>query len=63
MAVNAWSQVYLEAELDQVVLPVARTLVRAIACNCIQNATQIQASIPTATLLNLLFSQSSPLIA
>ncbi len=63
MAVNAWSQVYREAELDQVVLPAARTLVRAIARNCIQNATQIQASIPAATLLNLLFFRSSPLTA
>lgn len=61
MALNAWSQVYPEARLDDVVLPAAQNLVQTISRNCIQNALQIQRSIPAASLLNLLFFRGSPL--
>jgi hypothetical protein len=60
MALASWAGVYDTAKLDDIVTPVARPLVRQIARNCIQNPTQILASIPAATALKLTFLSEPP---
>jgi uncharacterized membrane protein HdeD (DUF308 family)/alpha-beta hydrolase superfamily lysophospholipase len=60
MAIASWARVHEDASLDQIVFPAAQSLVTAIADNCIQNPEQIQASIPAAMLLNMVFISNPP---
>ncbi len=60
MAGAAWADVYPNVSLDTVVYPAARSLVRSIADNCIQDPQQIQASLPAAALLNMRFFSGLP---
>ena len=59
MALTSWAEIY-GVGLDDVVYPSALPLTRSIAANCIQNADQIQASIPSASLLNMIFLRNPP---
>jgi acetyl esterase/lipase len=54
MAIHSWARVY-DADLDQVLTPVARPLVRRIAKNCLYSRNQILASVPASLTLGLTF--------
>ena len=60
MALASWARVYDDADLDQIVTPVARPLVNRIAKNCILSPAQILASVPAATALNVTFLSEPP---
>jgi pimeloyl-ACP methyl ester carboxylesterase len=59
MAIHSWARVY-EADLNQVLTPVARPLVGRIAKNCLYNRNQILASIPASLTLGLTFLRQPP---
>ena len=59
LALSSWAHVYAAASLQQVVTPVARPSVEAIARFCLYGR-EILASIPSALLLNLSFISSPP---
>ena len=60
MALQSWAKVYDDANLDQIVTPVARPLVGRIAKNCLYNRNQILASVPAALALDLTFLHTPP---
>ncbi len=59
MALVSWAEIY-GIRIDDVIYPAALPLATSIAANCIQNTDQIQASIPAATLLNMIFLRNPP---
>ena len=60
MALRSWSQVYDDAELDQIVTPTARPVVENIAENCLYNQAQILSSVPGSLALKLSFLSTPP---
>jgi alpha-beta hydrolase superfamily lysophospholipase len=60
MALQSWARVYDDANLDQIVTPVARPLVGRIARNCLYNQRQILSSVPAALALDLTFLHTPP---
>jgi pimeloyl-ACP methyl ester carboxylesterase len=59
LALSSWTRVYDAASLSQVVTPVARPSVEAIARYCLYGR-EFLASVPSALLLNLSFISSPP---
>ena len=59
MAIHSWARVY-DADLDQVLTPVARRLVGRIAKNCLYSRNQILASVPASLALGLTFLRQPP---
>lgn len=60
MALQSWSRVYDDANLDQIVTPAARPAVRRIAERCLYDQTQILASVPSSLLLGFTFLSTPP---
>lgn len=60
MALQALSQVYDDAHLEDIVTPAARPAVRKIAKNCLYSAPQIIASVPNSLALNVTFLSKPP---
>ena len=60
MALQSWATVYDDAQLDQIVTPVARPIVSRIASNCLYSPNQILASLPGALALGLSFLHTPP---
>ena len=60
MALQSWARVYDDANLDQIVTPVARPIVAKIARNCLYNPKQILASAPGSLALGLTFLSNPP---
>ncbi len=60
MALQSWAKVYDDANLDQIVTPVARPIVAKIARNCLYNQKQILASAPGSLALGLTFLHTPP---
>ena len=60
MALQSWARVYDDANLDQIVTPIARPLVGRIARNCLYSQKQILASVPAALALDLTFLHAPP---
>lgn len=60
MAMKSWSQVYNDANLDQIVAPQARPAVTKIAERCFYDPTQILASVPSSLLLGFTFLSAPP---
>ena len=60
MALQALSQVYNDARLEDIVTPAARPAVRKIAKNCLYSKPQIIASVPNSLALNVTFLSKPP---
>ena len=60
MALQSWAKVYDDANLDQIVTPVARPIVAKVARNCLYNPKQILASVPASHALDLTFLHTPP---
>ena len=59
-ALQAWSEVFDEASLSQIVTPAARPVVRELAENCLYSSLQIIGSIPASLALDLTFLSNPP---
>lgn len=60
MALEALSQVYDDARLEDIVTPAARPAVRKIAQNCLYSRPQIIASVPNSLALSVTFLSKPP---
>jgi pimeloyl-ACP methyl ester carboxylesterase len=60
MALYSWARVYDDANLDQILTPVARPLVASIAKNCLYSRNELLASVPAALTLGLTFLRQPP---
>lgn len=59
-ALQAWSEVYDDASLDQIVTPAARPVVRELAENCLFSSLQVIGSVPASLALELSFISNPP---
>ncbi len=60
MALQSWARVYDDADLGLIVTPAARPAISRIAANCLYDATQILASVPSSLLLGFTFITTPP---
>jgi len=60
MGMQAWSEVYDDADLDQIVVPAARPAVAKIAARCLYDPSQIAASVPSSLLLGFTLLEVPP---
>ncbi len=60
MGLQSWASVYHDANLDQIVSPAARPIVRKIAQNCLYSQQQILGSLPGTLALRLVFLHTPP---
>lgn len=60
MGMQAWSELYDDANLDQILVPAARPAVAKIAARCLYDPSQIAASVPSSLLLGFTLLKVPP---